>query len=114
MSFASQEGPKLQAQLEPDKLMYHVFGVVPESDRYTAVFDDFVDSIANTKILLDHILCSPALARKAAGLMYEETTAKVQRQAWIHHSASPEDQDSASKRADRPSDHRPISFVLKT
>lgn len=104
----------LGSLLEPDKLMYHVFGVVPESDRYTAVFDDFVDNIANNKILLDHILCSPALARKASGLMYEESTAKVERQAWVNHSASPEDQDSASRRADRPSDHRPISVVFKT
>ena len=101
--------------MEPDLLLYHVLSYVPETDRYTAVFDDFVEGIDDNKIQLDHILCSPALARKANGLLYQDVTAKVERQAWMNHSAIPEDKDDPSfRRADRPSDHRPLSVQIKT
>lgn len=101
--------------MEPDRLMYHVFGYVPAAQRYTAVFDDFVEGADDNRIQLDHILCSPALARNASGLMYVEASAKVERQAWQVHSAIPETQDDPSfKRADRPSDHRPMSVEVTT
>ena len=38
------------------------------------MFDDFVDKVPDNKLQLDQILCSPALARKAHGLMYDEDT----------------------------------------
>lgn len=39
---------------------------VPTSQLFTAVFDDFIDDIANRPLLLDHILVSPSLSARAS------------------------------------------------
>jgi len=37
---------------------------IPDNERSTAIFDDFVDDTPNRPILLDHILVSPSLSLK--------------------------------------------------
>ncbi|MBI4462448.1 MAG: hypothetical protein HY653_06040, partial [Acidobacteria bacterium] len=43
----------------------------------------------------------------------QQADSQVERQAWINHSVTPENEDNdAYVRAQRPSDHRPNSVVL--
>jgi hypothetical protein len=61
-----QEGPsdiREMALFVENFIFKHAFiDRVPEDERFTAIFDDFVDDISDRPILLDHILVSPALS----------------------------------------------------
>lgn len=97
----------------PEYYFYHPFAYLPEADRYTAVFDDFVEEIEDNKIQIDHIVVSPSIFRGSNRIALDQSASQVERQAWINHSATPENEDNdAYVRAQRPSDHRPISVVL--
>jgi hypothetical protein len=87
-------------------MLTHVQHDVPVADRYTAVFDDFVESVPNKKLLLDHVLLSPGLVA-GSGLR------RVAGSGRVHH-AEYQAQVSAggSRRDNRPSDHRPVSVQL--
>src|SRR5207244_11438364 len=54
------------SQFKPEWTFRHAQHDVPENERYTAVFDDFVEGINDKHVLLDHILLSPGLT--AGGL----------------------------------------------
>jgi endonuclease/exonuclease/phosphatase family metal-dependent hydrolase len=79
---------------------------VPEANRYTAVFDDFVTEEKNKHVLLDHILLSPGLRRGALK--------KVPHSGRVRHAEyDAQVEDGGANREDRPSDHRPVSVELE-
>jgi len=85
----------------PNLLFKHAFlEKVPANQLYTAIFDDFIDDIPERRILLDHIVVSPALSSRIAnaGIAHEEFD------AGIDH--------NASSRQKHVSDHRPVYVDL--
>lgn len=97
----------LGSVFEPEFMLFHAPGEVARSERYTAVFDDFVTGEKNKRMLLDHVLLSPGLS-KTSGLR------RVPHSATIHHKEyTAQVTGSGSHREDRPSDHRPCSVQLK-
>ena len=74
---------------------------VPHDELYTAIFDDFIDDIDNRKILLDHIVASPALANGIinGGVCHQEYENAINHQA-------------TTDREKFPSDHRPVFIEL--
>jgi hypothetical protein len=86
----------------PNWLFHHaLIPKVSENQRYTAIFDDYIDNIQNRKLLLDHFLVSPALAPRV-------TNAAIAHDAY---DASTDDQ--AEGRQKYVSDHRPILIELE-
>jgi hypothetical protein len=85
----------------PDLLFTHaLIGRVSPQELYTAIFDDFVDEIPNRRILLDHILVSPALRGRFSkpGIAHQEYDANT-----LPH---------GTERERRPSDHRPVFIEI--
>lgn len=81
----------------PNLLFKHAFlEKVPEEQRYTAIFDDFIDNIQERQLLLDHILVSPALS------------SKIQNSGIAHQEYDAETDNNASGRQQYVSDHRPV------
>jgi hypothetical protein len=81
----------------PDLLFKHAFlERVPERQRYTAIFDDFIDDIPGRHLLLDHILISPPLSSRIedSGIAHQEYNAGTD--------------NNASGRQKYVSDHRPV------
>ena len=90
---------------EPELNFTHAQHDVAKDDRYTAVFDDFVEGVKNARLLLDHILVSPGLATG--------TVRKVPKSGSIHHAEwASQVQGNGERRMDRPSDHRPVSVQI--
>ena len=90
----------LGSTYRPGLLFKHDFLTsVPSNERYTAIFDDFVDGIKDRKLVLDHIILSPRLAAHAQGGI-----AHAQYNAAIDH--------HATRRQKYPSDHRPVFVDL--
>lgn len=86
----------LGSSFRPQKLFTHAFlNTMPQSELYTAIFDDFVDNIQNRPLVLDHILLSPALAEGASGRI-------------CHEAFNDAIDDHADGRQRCPSDHRPV------
>ena len=85
----------------PNRIFNHAFlGRVPEEERFTAKFDDFVDDITDRPILLDHILVSPALSTS------------IQNSGIAHQEYQAGTDDNASGRQRHVSDHRPVFLDL--
>jgi exonuclease III len=85
----------------PNRIFNHAFlGRVPEEERFTAIFDDFVDDISDRPILLDHILVSPALSPS------------IQNSGIAHQEYQAGTDDNASGRQRHVSDHRPVFLDL--
>ena len=98
----------LGSGFDPEGLFFHAQHDVAPDARYTAVFDDFVEAIDNKRLLLDHILLSPAFAKPGAGLR------RVPNSGAIHHQEFESLLENGGARRDgRPSDHRPVSVKLK-
>ncbi len=94
------------SQFKPEWTFRHAQHDVPEAERYTAVFDDFVENIKDKHMLLDHILLSPGLT--AGGLR------KVPESGAVHHAEySAQVVNGGVHREDRPSDHTPVSVRLR-
>lgn len=92
---------------DPESLFEHAQHDVPRANRYTAQFDDFVENVKNKKLLLDHMLLSPAF-KGTTGLR------KVPNSGAIHHADyNAQVKGTGQKREDRPSDHRPVSVELE-
>lgn len=93
---------------DAERIFKHAQHDVPSATRYTAVFDDFVPvKVKNKKLLLDHILLSPAFGGSTA-------LRKVAGSGTIHHTEyTTEITNQGKKREDRPSDHRPVSVELQ-
>jgi endonuclease/exonuclease/phosphatase family metal-dependent hydrolase len=91
----------------PERLFNHAQADVPEADRYSAVFDDFVTEEPNKRLLLDHILLSPALTMANGVLTKVSGSGQIAHDAW----AAQVDGDG-HRRDQRPTDHRPATVVL--
>jgi endonuclease/exonuclease/phosphatase family metal-dependent hydrolase len=97
----------LGSAYQPEWMFKHAQHDVPVTDRFTAVFDDFVTGEKHKKLLLDHILISPGLINRA-GLHY------VHGSGAIHHMEyETQVVHNGKYREDRPSDHRPVSVRLQ-
>lgn len=84
----------------PEWQLVHTLYDTDPALRYSAVFDDFVTEEQNRKLLLDHLLISPALQR-------------VPGSGTFHHAEfEAEVVNGGRRRQDRPSDHRPVSVRL--
>lgn len=93
--------------LYPELIFNHAQHDVPLTDRFTAIFDDFVENVKKKKLLLDHILLSPTL-KGTTGLR------KVPNSGTIHHAEyNAQVKNTGKKRDERPSDHRPVSVELR-
>jgi hypothetical protein len=92
----------------PDRMFTHALGDVSGEDRYTAIFDDFVSDEINKKLLLDHILYSPNIDTSSGAFQIKSGSGQVDHKIF-------DDQTSNinGKRDERPSDHKPISMILK-
>jgi endonuclease/exonuclease/phosphatase family metal-dependent hydrolase len=91
---------------QPEWLFTHAQHDVPDDQRYTAVFDDYVTEEKDKHVLLDHILLSPGLRHvplkkvtKSGRVRHDEYDAQVV--------------NNGANREDRPSDHRPVSVELE-
>jgi endonuclease/exonuclease/phosphatase family metal-dependent hydrolase len=92
----------------PEKLLRHAQHDVPAAERYTAVFDDFVENVKDRKLLLDHILLSPGIADGGSGVH------KVAGSGTVFHAAyDAQTVNHGVNREDRPSDHRPVGVTLE-
>jgi exonuclease III len=81
----------------PNLLFKHAFlERVPEHQRYTAIFDDFIDDIPGRHLLLDHILISPAL------------WSRIEDSEIAHQEYNAGTDNNASGRQKYVSDHRPV------
>jgi Endonuclease/Exonuclease/phosphatase family len=93
---------------EPERTFAHAQHDVSPDKRFTAIFDDFVPTLQKgKKLLLDHILLSPGFD-SSGGLRRKRGSGTV-------HHAEYEAQlkNQGKKREDRPSDHRPVSVLLR-
>ena len=97
----------LGSAYQRETMFTHAQHDVPVADRYTAVFDDFVENVTKKKLLLDHILLSP-------GLITTSGLRKVANSGKIHHAEyTAQVTAGGAKRENRPSDHRPVSVQLR-
>ncbi len=86
----------------PNLLFEHAFlERVPEHQRYTAIFDDFIDDVHDRLLLLDHILVSPALSPK------------IQDSGIAHQAYNAGTNNNTSGRQKYVSDHRPVYVDFK-
>ena len=60
--------------------------------------------------LLDHIFLSPGLWTGSSGFRYDRRTGKVEHNLFDQHD---DDDPAERKRGLRPSDHRPVSAVIR-
>ncbi|MFD1544194.1 endonuclease/exonuclease/phosphatase family protein [Nonomuraea guangzhouensis] len=91
----------------PERLFGHAQADVPENQRFSAEFDDFVTEEAHRRVLLDHILLSPALTNGGSPLTKVPGSGLVEHQAWAAQIAG-----DGSARDQRATDHRPASVTL--
>lgn len=91
----------------PERLFGHAQADVPEDQRYSAEFDDFVTDEAHRRVLLDHILLSPALTNGGSPLTKVPGSGLVAHHAWAAQIAG-----DGSARDQRATDHRPASVTL--
>lgn len=97
----------LGSAYQPERMFTHAQHDVPADQRYTAVFDDFVENVSNKKLLLDHVLLSP-------GLLGSGGLRRVAGSGAIHHAEYDAHVSGTGARRDkRPSDHRPVSVQLR-
>jgi hypothetical protein len=92
----------------PERMFIHALGDVSGSDRYTAIFDDFVTGETNKKLLLDHVLYSPNISTLTGAFQIKSGSGQVDHQAFDNETAKLD-----GSREERPSDHKPISMILK-
>jgi hypothetical protein len=92
---------------QPERLFAHAQHEVPDTQRYRAIFDDFVTGESSRHLLLGHILLAPGFTA-SSGLRLVAGTGTVEHAAYEALVAN-----QGSKREDRPSDHRPVSVTLQ-
>lgn len=97
----------LGSGFDPEGIFAHAQHDVAAPDRYTAVFDDFVENVKDKQLLLDHLLLSPGMVG-SAGLRRKKGSGT------IHHTEfNAQWKNNGKKREDRATDHRPVSVVLQ-
>lgn len=92
----------------PERMFIHALGDVSAPDRYTAIFDDFITDETGKKVLLDHMLCSPNSRDETGPFQMKAGSGHVEHTAFDSATLSLD-----SNRDERPSDHRPVSMVLR-
>lgn len=98
----------LGSTYEPQLLFEHAFlWSVPEAERYTARFDDFIEDQDDVGLVLDHILVSPIL-RSGTGVPYGLLSGRIAHAEF----ESAIDSTAASSRERNPSDHRPVLAIF--
>jgi endonuclease/exonuclease/phosphatase family metal-dependent hydrolase len=80
---------------------------LPQTQRFTAIFDDFVTGESNKLLVLDHILVSPVL-KSGGGTAIGLLNASIGHQEFERAI----DESAASERQRLPSDHRPVFAVF--
>lgn len=93
----------------PETLFGHALVDVPADLRYSAVFDDFVTEEPQKRMLLDHIVLSPAMAAAGAGVRKAAGSGRIEHDAWAAHRTG-----SGERRDERATDHRPATVVVET
>jgi len=91
---------------KPERIFLHAQYDVPANERYTAIFDDFVTEEPGKRLLLDHILLSPAFV-SGGGLRKHPQSGTIHHAEYLANTAG-----QGSRREDRPSDHRMVSVQL--
>jgi endonuclease/exonuclease/phosphatase family metal-dependent hydrolase len=92
----------------PETLFAHALVDVPADLRYSAVFDDFVTDEPQKRILLDHIILSPAMA-SSAGVRRIPGSGRIEHEVWAAHRTG-----EGTRRDERATDHRPATVALET
>jgi hypothetical protein len=98
----------LGSTYDPRFLFEHSFlWSVPEAERSTARFNDFIEGVDDLGVVLDHILVSPIL-RSGTGVPFSLISGRIAHAEFdraIDHAA-------ASSRESNPSDHRPVLAIF--
>ncbi len=98
------------SSFDPESLFYPAVKDVPQENRYTAVFDDFVpDEQKNKHMLLDHILLSPGMDPLYGNGLHRVSKSRIV----CHKEYDAQVHNKGKKREDRPSDHRPVMVSLE-
>lgn len=97
----------LGSGFDPEGMFTHAQHDVQPSERFTAVFDDFVERDPDKHLLLDHILLSPALV-DGLGVHKVPDSGRVHHGEWAAHT-----QGTGARRDLRPTDHRPVSVEVE-
>ncbi len=86
----------LGSAFQPEWVFAHAQHDLQAAQRYTAVFDDFVDNVKDKRMLLDHVLISP-------GLLTNQGLRKVPHSGTVHHGEYNDHlANGGKKREDRP------------
>lgn len=93
----------------PETLFGHALVDEPAERRFSAVFDDFVTEEPQKRLLLDHIVVSPAMTAGAAPIRKVAGSGRIEHDAWAARRTG-----DGSRRDERATDHRPASVVLET
>ncbi len=92
---------------DPRRMLRHAFvDLVAKEDNFSAIFDDFILE-RETRPLLDHILCAPGLFWDADGA--RAVTGRIDHDHW----QAGVDAGKPGERERAPSDHRPMSAVIR-
>jgi hypothetical protein len=93
----------------PETLFAHALVDEPADRRFSAVFDDFVTEEPQKRLLLDHVVLSPAMAAGAAPVRKVDRSGRVEHDAWAGRRTG-----DGSRRDERATDHRPATVVVET
>jgi endonuclease/exonuclease/phosphatase family metal-dependent hydrolase len=93
----------------PEHAFTHAQHDVSADERYTAVFEDFVPTPEEKRLLLDHIMLSPGLTQPGAGVHKVNGSGAVR-----HREYDDQVVNNGARRQDRPTDHRAVSVELAT
>jgi hypothetical protein len=91
---------------EAKKYLNHALFDFDEGLRWTCQFDDFVDSVKDKKILLDHILFTQGLVDETLPVLIEEKSGYVEHE--IHDLVN-----STLPNYAKTSDHKPVSLIIR-
>jgi endonuclease/exonuclease/phosphatase family metal-dependent hydrolase len=92
---------------EPERVFHDAPADVPAEQRFSAVFDDFVEDVPDRRLLLDHILLSPAFSVSSSPLTRLPGTGQIAHEAWEAQVTG-----DGGRRDQRPTDHRPATVKV--
>jgi hypothetical protein len=93
---------------EPELVFFDAPADVPLDKRFTAVFDDYVTDEKDKKLLLDHILLSPAFSRPGP-VSRVPGSGKIAHTEW-----AAQVEGDGGQRDKRATDHRPVTVRVTT
>lgn len=95
--------------LEPDTYFEHAMTPSVIAKSSTVTFPDPLEGGKLVDELIDHVVVSPSMWRNKKPFKLKAGSCKVETDAFNNF----DDTDKKRKRGDRPSDHRPVSFVIE-